>query len=963
MIKEKLESTHHKADSNPYHPFGLKSGDWLPREYENVIEQIKEIFDSHPENRVVLLHGDPVSGKTGILKRIAQYPSVIGKNYIPIYVNSREFAILNAEELLLNAARHVIVKLYENESASSMRTYIENISQIKYLPLDEAFLKIDLSLENKNILILLVYDFDNLLENFGAKNISTYIKLLESLQIERHNYGLIMVGSNLLAHHTGSTKIDQFLDSVAKIDLEKVLKKENIRNLITEPVKGKLTYEEEAINKILWYSGKNLHFQQLICYYIVEYLKEKGTNRCFPEDVINVVSRIKNDDRDEFRETWEKKFSIEFKLIASALADKSVTEGISNIFSIKENKLLETALGGKTSEIIEKLYDLGYINRIHGRRFDDYPFQIPLFGMWIGEHHPFINTLVGNIEALADKIDLNTLIEEIDKALVDKLNLFDKESIWETAKKWHSLKSSIMQKRKAPAKGTVEGFLESLANLLKIGSKPIWQDADNYFKLNIKSLNIGILEEASCFIQGGLEITENEILNLERIATPEPHEKTNTKLAVLFYFQKSDKVEELTQKNHLNLIALDEKYLLVVLFSKNPAETLRKTTLNRLSLQSISPYQTEGPARATFYGRSDVIKRIIVSHNASFSIVGARKIGKSSLLHKIKDDPPQNSKYIFHSLELEFHDVKDGKNYTKLLKNLEEEIKEEFKKKVSFRKFPLGRSIDKLPGVIKALPTRGKKIIFIFDEIDVLLEFDKARGYKLMHIFRAMSEKNYCQFIFAGFMKLYLTKHDYKNPMYNFGQEEILDQLEKEAALDLVTKPMIKIGVSYKNPEVRDTILEYTGRHPNLIQFFCKKLVEKVDKHPRIEDRRTIFKTDIAEVFDTKYQDYIMNDVYGFFSELSNINRLILILLTEEEKKYFSLNEIHDSLLDCGISILLNHVPPKLKELVVRFILIEEETKYRFAIPVFPHILRKRIDKYFKEKTIDEIKKEIKSNA
>jgi hypothetical protein len=48
---------------------------------------------------------------------------------------------------------------------------------------------------------------------------------------------------------------------------------------------------------------------------------------------------------------------------------------------------------------------------------------------------------------------------------------------------------------------------------------------------------------------------------------------------------------------------------------------------------------------------------------------------------------------------------------------------------------------------------------------------------------------------------------------------------------------------------------------------------------------------------------------------------------------------------------------------VVYFILAEEDSKYRFAIPVFPLILRKRIDKYFKYKTIDEIKKEMKSNA
>jgi hypothetical protein len=311
------------------------------------------------------------------------------------------------------------------------------------------------------------------------------------------------------------------------------------------------------------------------------------------------------------------------------------------------------------------------------------------------------------------------------------------------------------------------------------------------------------------------------------------------------------------------------------------------------------------------------------------------------------------------NLELEFHKGKELKSYGRFLKSLEKEIEKTFKKKVEFKKSPFARSISKLPDVIRDLPRDEKKIVFILDEIDGLMEFDKKNGYKLMSTFRALSQEGSCQFIFAGFKELYNVKRKIENPLYNFSKEIILEPLDDEAALDLTTKPMESIGVHYKNPEDRHLILKYTASHPNLMQFFCQQLVKKVEKHSRIEDRRTIFEEDVHEVFDEEYKEYIMDEVYMFFSDLSDINRLILILLTEDsqkEKRYFSTFEIKDLLAGCRIKLSQNEVHLNLRELVVRFILVDEgDENYHFALPVFPGILRRKVDDYFKRKTITEI--------
>jgi len=957
MSKAKYDSTTSQS-VNPYHPFELEWGSWSY--HDSVIKQIKEIFENHTENRLVFLHGPPGSGKTSLLKRIENSPDILGKNYIPIYLDSGKYVGIHLDKLS-TLYRDIIKKLNRhgyNIPFSDATEPTKDENTIEFI-----LLTIDSYLKPSDILIVILDEFDNLLKNTDIKGISDFIQYAKDIEKNWSNYGLILVGDEFMGDSKGFSIIDKFLYSGFKIKVNMFLEKEKIENLIVEPAKNILTYDEGAIKKIMWYSGKNLYFQQLICYFIVSHLEDENRKRCTPEDVYMVVNRILAEHKDEFDKAWEKDLSAELKLIASALADESVTERISHMYVLKENNLLDTIFGGSITEKIEELQRFGYIDQIHGRRFTGFPFKIPLYGLFIQMAHPFIRTFVENVEAIADKIDLNILVEEIKKIPADKLDYLDIEAITQIAETWISLKTSLLEKKRTPTTLQIQPFLENFTNLLKLND-PRWDYNQIHFILNINKLNIGILYEMHCLFQSRPDLSQIDITEIEYVATALAQDAP-TKLTLLFYFQASDMIEELVKKSYLILIAINENDLKTIMVASRPVEAFRKIILGRLSLQIITPYRTEGPARATFYGRSNILYRISRRTDTSYSIVGARKIGKTSLMYKIKENLPPNIDNIFISLEVEFTGVK---SYTPFLKNLENEIERAFHKKVSFSRFPYGKDISKLPGVFRKLSdAQEKRIVLILDEIDVLIEFDRKHKFKLMRIFRTMAQKNYCQFIFAGFKELYHTKRHIENPMYNFCEEIIMEPLENEAALDLITKPMESIGVHYNDQEDRDVILEYTGRHPNLLQFFCAKLIEKVEKHPKIEDRRAIFRTDIEEVFDKEYKKYILDDIYMFFSDLSNINRLILILLVESslniKKSYFSLSEIKGLLMDCYIDISLQDVYRNLIELVVRFILIDEKENYRFALPIFPIILKKRVDNDLKKRTITEIKKELKSNA
>jgi hypothetical protein len=227
-----------------------------------------------------------------------------------------------------------------------------------------------------------------------------------------------------------------------------------------------------------------------------------------------------------------------------------------------------------------------------------------------------------------------------------------------------------------------------------------------------------------------------------------------------------------------------------------------------------------------------------------------------------------------------------------------------------------------------------------------------------MKTFSVMFEKGYCQFIMAGFKYLYHGKREIESPLYNFCDEIPLSSLGRDAALDLITIPMANMGIDYENPEDRELILDYTHRHPNLLQFICKNLVKKVEDHKNPNNRRTIFKQDIIELVNTEYENYIMDEIYMFKTDISDREKLIIISAMEEckNKDNFSTNEIRARLKKYNLNIPINLLNKNMQELVMRFIFKKEEKdRYRFALPNFPDILKNSIDEGLQEDLIQEI--------
>lgn len=936
---------------NPYRPFDPESGEWFY--HEDVIRQIKDIFETNPENQVIALYGKPGSGKTSILKRIERNPGLFGEDYILVYLDAKKYIGLYTRGLSNYIYKDAADRIKELGYEVPETAYNEEKNTRDYIL---SFFKLE---PPGKILVLILEKFDLLMKNHYNKLISYLINYIKPLNKDLSKYRLIIAGDKELIDIYSDETINRFLGSAIPIHVKDVLDEETIRRAIIEPAKNRLTYDEDAILEIIRICGKNLLFQQLICLYIVNYLNKEKRNHCTINDVEPAIQQILKERIPQLFQTWENRISLKTRLFASALADESFIEKRENLYYLKES-LLDDIYGEKLEEEINKLEESGYLKEMEERQFAGDPFRVPLFGKWVQKKHPFMKTIIENIENIADKIDLKRLIEEIEKTPTKKLMPFKKTTMLALAKEWCLLTGSILKKGidNDTRRNHIENFFETFSQTLNLNLRERTKTDQNYFVMDIKRLNIGILEKIFCFIQDRSEITEKYIRNIENTAARVVGKK-KTKVIVFFYFQESDRIEKLVKESRINLITIDENELKKIVFSKWPDEILKRIILAKIPAHRVSPFQMKRPEKFTFYGHSEAIARITLAVDKSFAIVGAKKIGKTSLLYRVYDNQPRNTTYIFMDLDLVFS---SAWTYRPFIKNLEYEIKRIFKKKKVFGRLPLRKNLSKLPVIIQKLSREKINIVFIFDRVDKFIQFDRKKNHKLLQLFRTMSRENCCQFIFAGFKELYQLKKINESTICDFYEEIMLKSLDKAAARDLITKPMESIGIHFKSKKDVEFIIDYTGCHPNLLQFCGKHLVEIVGKKDDLKGRRTIYKEDIEQLFESRvFEEYIINEVYTFYTDLSNINRLILMLLVEAQSKSrkstFSSNEIKDMLNQQDIKMSAEDIQRHTIDLVMLFILQDKgRENYSFALPVFPGILKKRVDHNFKNRIIEEIK-------
>ena len=366
----------------------------------------------------------------------------------------------------------------------------------------------------------------------------------------------------------------------------------------------------------------------------------------------------------------------------------------------------------------------------------------------------------------------------------------------------------------------------------------------------------------------------------------------------------------------------DSKDLTRLLLSASAQTQLEFARLiaSQVKITRISPYQTYGGVKkaSMFFGREQLLADILNREPRNYLLLGARQLGKTSLLQELQrryqQQPDIQCFYLSVSRADLSHSLRRLASALDLPENTE------------------------LPMVLERLaqPPQGQSYILLIDEADEFIHAEAKNHYATLHTFRNLSEEGRCFFILAGFWELYhAASLDYQSPVKNFGETLRVGALEWEACRYLATKPMTALKIRYTNTELVEHIIEQTGRRANLIAIVCHEILQ------HLENRRMIAADDVKHALDS---DEIRSSLGGWGNltgentTQSHLDRIIVYGTIELGQ--FSLKELWQQLDTLDLSYQPTQVNESLTRLELAFILKRKKDQYRYRVPLFCHLLK-----------------------
>jgi hypothetical protein len=265
----------------------------------------------------------------------------------------------------------------------------------------------------------------------------------------------------------------------------------------------------------------------------------------------------------------------------------------------------------------------------------------------------------------------------------------------------------------------------------------------------------------------------------------------------------------------------------------------------------FNPYVAGVPvfSRELFFGREALIERILQTiHTNSLMLYGERRIGKTSLLHQVRqrlealEDPDFRFSAVYIDLQ--------GTEESKLFATIGDAVFEAFAAEVPRRDrspalarpsgydhHELARELRLLLEELQRQTRKRARLVLLIDEVDELNHYDPRVNQKLRSLFM----KRFAESLVAVVAGVRIRKEWDKetSPWYNFFEEIEVAPITPEAARELVLRPIR--GLLRVEAGVVERVLEISEGRPYRIQLCCLSLVRRA----HAENRRTLSLADV----------------------------------------------------------------------------------------------------------------------
>jgi hypothetical protein len=328
-----------------------------------------------------------------------------------------------------------------------------------------------------------------------------------------------------------------------------------------------------------------------------------------------------------------------------------------------------------------------------------------------------------------------------------------------------------------------------------------------------------------------------------------------------------------------------------------------------------------------FFGRESELKTIVRTvRDTNFAIVGGRKIGKTSVLARVlqllQDAPEYQPFYL---------DCQAVHSYAGFFETVD----------TMWRIALPARTPEGFRRLATDLPAQypSRTIVMLFDEIDGLLRHDIAQGEQLFRIFRALAQELSIRFVFCGEKILNASLHDARLVFFNFCNLIPLTYLSREEARRVVIDPMQEMGITLQEDgNLADQIVTLAAGHPNMVQYVCQKLIERINQRRE----RLITRADVKAIGESaEFSEYFSEVSWG---NATALERLITLLMLERPEA--TIAEMAEVLRADGLQVPPEKLEEAFEGLTLYSILRRDGPKYTFATQAVPDVLRRGQDVY-----------------
>ena len=272
----------------------------------------------------------------------------------------------------------------------------------------------------------------------------------------------------------------------------------------------------------------------------------------------------------------------------------------------------------------------------------------------------------------------------------------------------------------------------------------------------------------------------------------------------------SPELEAFCRQSAQLFACLDPAVQTEILLGPEPQASLVRTLARQLPITRISPYQTRGGITrpSAFFGRQQILTRIINREPGNYLVVGGRQLGKTSLLkavqRQLEHQPDTRCLYV---------SLRDHRLAPRLATLLGLEPAED-----------LDQVLEALAGTAS-----DGRLLLLIDEADLFMAHEARTAYQQLAALRAISDEGRCHFVLAGFWELYAAATlNYQSPVRNFGEVLTIGALEPEACRRLASEPLGVLGIRFGQEALVDEIVMESGGRANLIAIICQECLERL---------------------------------------------------------------------------------------------------------------------------------------